>query len=147
MNQEIQAHNGSIWSIRFSPDGRYLASAGEDCVIHVWEVSDFERKREENGLCNPLVAMVCNGSPETTLALASSLDGSNREKKRRARFLEGRRSMSSDRLMVPEHVFALSEKPIRTFVGHSEDVLDLCWSKSQVFLALLFVLNLPLVDI
>ncbi|ONM15530.1 Transducin/WD40 repeat-like superfamily protein [Zea mays] len=135
MNQEIQAHNGSIWSIRFSPDGRYLASAGEDCVIHVWEVSEFERKREENGLCNPLVAMACNGSPETTLALASSLDGSNREKKRRARFLEGRRSVSSDRLMVPEHVFALSEKPIRTFVGHSEDVLDLCWSKSQYLLS------------
>ncbi|KAL5672838.1 hypothetical protein ACJX0J_017144, partial [Zea mays] len=40
MNQEIQAHDGSIWSIRFSPDGRYLASAGEDCVIHVWEVSE-----------------------------------------------------------------------------------------------------------
>jgi WD repeat-containing protein 44 len=147
MNQEIQAHDGSIWSIRFSPDGRYLASAGEDCVIHVWEVSEFERKREENGACNPFVAMVCNGSPEPTLAVATSVDGSNREKKRRARFLEGRRSVSSDRLMVPEHVFALSEKPIRTFMGHSEDVLDLCWSKSQVFLALLFVLKLPLVDI
>jgi len=37
--------------------------------------------------------------------------------------------------MVPEHVFALSEKPIRTFVGHSEDVLDLCWSKSQYLLS------------
>uniref|UniRef100_A0A804LJK0 Transducin/WD40 repeat-like superfamily protein n=1 Tax=Zea mays TaxID=4577 RepID=A0A804LJK0_MAIZE len=122
MNQEIQAHDGSIWSIRFSPDGRYLASAGEDCVIHVWEVSEFDRKREENGACNPFVAMVCNGSPEPTLAVASSVDGSNREKKRRARFLEGRRSVSSDRLMLPEHVFALSEKPIRTFMGHSEDV-------------------------
>ncbi|CAL5030877.1 unnamed protein product [Urochloa decumbens] len=134
MNQEIQAHNGSIWSIRFSPDGRYLASAGEDCVIHVWEVSEFERKPEENGVCNPFVAMVCNGSPEPNLALASQ-DGSNSEKKRRTRFLESRRSVSSDRLMVPEHVFALSEKPIRTFVGHSEDVLDLCWSKSQYLLS------------
>ncbi|CAN6249461.1 unnamed protein product [Urochloa humidicola] len=134
MNQEIQAHNGSIWSIRFSQDGRYLASAGEDCVIHVWEVSEFERKREENGACNPFVAMVCNGSPEPTVALASQ-DGSNCEKKRRTRFLESRRSASSDRLMVPEHVFALSEKPIRTFVGHSEDVLDLCWSKSQYLLS------------
>ncbi|XP_008657447.2 WD repeat-containing protein 44 [Zea mays] len=122
MNQEIQAHDGSIWSIRFSPDGRYLASAGEDCVIHVWEVSEFDRKHEENGACNPFVAMVCNGSPEPTLAVASSVDGSNREKKRRARFLEGRRSVSSDRLMLLEHVFALSEKPIRTFMGHSEDV-------------------------
>jgi WD repeat-containing protein 44 len=137
MNQEIQAHNGSIWSIEFSPDGRYLASAGEDCVIHVWEVLELERRREENGVCNPLVAMHCNGSPEPTLALAC-VDRSHRVKKCRARFLEGRRSTSSDRLMVPEHVFALSEKPIRTFEGHSEDVLDLCWSKSQVMTALLF---------
>ncbi|XP_062184051.1 uncharacterized protein LOC133887994 [Phragmites australis] len=134
MNQEIQAHNGSIWSIKFSPDGRYLASAGEDCVIHVWEVSEFERRREENGMCNPLVAMLCNGSPEPQLALAS-VDGSHWEKKRRARFLENRKSVSSDRLMVPEHVFALSEKPVRTFEGHSEDVLDLCWSKSQYLLS------------
>lgn len=131
MNQEIQAHNGSIWSIKFSHDGRYLASAGEDCVIHVWEVSELERRREENGVCNPLVAMLCSGSPEPTLALAC-VDRSHSEKRRRARFLEGRRSASSDRLMVPEHVFALSEKPIRTFEGHLEDVLDLCWSKSQV---------------
>ncbi|KAL5671334.1 hypothetical protein ACJX0J_015640, partial [Zea mays] len=90
MNQEIQAHDGSIWSIRFSPDGWYLASAGEECVIHVWEVSEFDRKHEENGACNLFVAMVCNGSPEPTLAVASSVDGSNREKKRRARLsMEG----------------------------------------------------------
>jgi WD repeat-containing protein 44 len=137
MNQEIQAHNGSIWSIKFSPDGRYLASAGEDCVIHVWEVLELERRREENGVCNPLVAMLCDGSPEPTLALACVV-GSHLEKKRRARFLEGRRSAGSDRLMVPEHMFALSGKPIQTFEGHSEDVLDLCWSKSQVMTSLLF---------
>jgi WD repeat-containing protein 44 len=137
MNQEIKAHNGSIWSIKFSPDGRYLASAGEDSVIHVWEVLELERRGEKNGVCNPLVALLCNGSPEPTLALAC-VDGSHQEKKGRARFLEGRTSASSDRLMVPEHVFALSEKPIRTFKGHSEDVLDLCWSKSQVMTALLF---------
>jgi WD repeat-containing protein 44 len=88
-------------------------------------------------VCNPLVAVLCNGSPEPTLELAC-VDGSHREKKRRTRFLEGRRSASLDRLMVREHVFALSEKPIRTFEGHSEDVLDLCWSKSQIMTTLLF---------
>ncbi|XP_006653617.2 WD repeat-containing protein 44-like [Oryza brachyantha] len=134
MNQEIQAHNGSIWSIKFSPDGRYLATAGEDCVIHVWEVSEFETKREDNELCNQLMAVVCNGSPEPILALAS-VDGSCWEKKHRARTLESRKSANSDRLMFPEHVFALSEKPVKTFEGHSEDVLDLCWSKSQHLLS------------
>ncbi|CAM0903668.1 unnamed protein product [Alopecurus aequalis] len=134
MNQEIQAHNGSIWSIKFSPDGRYLASAGEDRVIHVWEVLEFERRPEENGVCNPFVAVMCNGSPEPTLALAT-MDGSHWDKKRRARVSQSLKSMSSDRLMVPEHVFGLSEKPVKTFEGHSEDVLDLCWSKSQYLLS------------
>jgi hypothetical protein len=130
MNQEVQAHDGSIWSIKFSLDGRYLASAGEDCVIHVWEVLEFER-RQENGACNPFVAVMCNGTPELTLALAT-VDGSHWDKKFRPKVSQSRKSMSSDRLMVPEHVFGLSEKPVKTFEGHSEDVLDLCWSKSQV---------------
>jgi len=136
MTQQIQAHNGSIWSIKFSPDGRYLASAGEDCIIHVWEVLEFERagkEREvkENGVCNPLVAMVCNESSETMVASAAP-SGSHWEKKLRSKVLHSGGSVSSDRLMVPEYVFALSEKPVITFAGHSEDVLDLSWSKSQV---------------
>ena len=136
MTQQIQAHNGSIWSIKFSPDGRYLASAGEDCIIHVWEVLEFERagkEREvkENGVCNPLVAMVCNESSGTMVASAAP-SGSHWEKKLRSKVLHSGGSVSSDRLMVPEYVFALSEKPVITFAGHSEDVLDLSWSKSQV---------------
>jgi len=130
---EIQAHNGSIWSIKFSPDGRYLASAGEDCVIHVWEVLEFERvgkEKVENGVCNP-VAMVCNGSSELIVSSAAP-SGSHWEKKLGAKVLHSGGSASSDRLILPEYVFALSEKPVITFAGHSEDVLDLSWSKSQV---------------
>ena len=40
--QEIQAHEGSIWTMKFSTDSRYLVSAGEDRVIHVWEVQECE---------------------------------------------------------------------------------------------------------
>lgn len=135
MTQEIQAHNGSIWSIKFSPDGRYLASAGEDCVIHVWEVLEFERAGkertvEENRVCDPF-AMMCNESSELMVSSAAPT-GSHCEKKLRANVLHSWGSVSSDRLMVPEYVFALSKKPVITFAGHSEDVLDLSWSKSQV---------------
>uniref|UniRef100_A0ACD5YWT6 Uncharacterized protein n=1 Tax=Avena sativa TaxID=4498 RepID=A0ACD5YWT6_AVESA len=139
MNQEIHGHKGSIWSIKFSPDGRYLATAGVDCVIHVWEVLQSGRMKEDrelgdNGTCNPFVTMVCDESSEPTLASVAT-EGSHWEKKLPAQALPNGRSVSSDQLRVPEHVFALSEKPVITFAGHSEDVLDLCWSKSQYLLS------------
>ncbi|TVU29073.1 hypothetical protein EJB05_20616 [Eragrostis curvula] len=139
MTQEIQAHNGSIWSIKFSPDGRYLASAGEDRVINVWEVVEFERvgkerDAEENEVCNPFVAMECNESSGPVVTSNASI-GSHLEKKLRAMVLRSGGSVSSDRLMVPEYVFALSEKPVITFAGHTAAVLDLCWSKSQYLLS------------
>lgn len=138
MSQEIHAHNGSIWSIKFSLDGRYLASAGEDCVIHVWEVLESERKVElltggvagENGNCYPFFTAVSNGSPEPALALAC-VEGNYWEKKRKAKVPSSRKSVSADHLVVPERMFALSEKPVCSFRGHLDDVLDLSWSKSS----------------
>ncbi|WCJ32156.1 Transducin/WD40 repeat-like superfamily protein [Euphorbia peplus] len=131
--QEVPAHYGSIWSIKFSLDGRYLASAGEDCVIHVWQVTESDRKgdllidKPDDANFNFLFA---NGSPEPSL-LSPTAD----EKKRRGRSSISRKSLSLDHILVPETVFALSDKPICSFRGHLDDVLDLSWSKSQHLLS------------
>ncbi|PNT13078.2 hypothetical protein POPTR_011G122500v4 [Populus trichocarpa] len=136
-SQEIQAHNGSIWSIKFSLDGRYLASAGEDCVIHIWQVKQSERKGEllmekpDDGGLNLL--LIANGSPEPNLL--SPLVDSHLEKKRRGRSSISRKSLSLDHIFVPETVFSLTDKPICSFQGHLDDVLDLSWSKSQHLLS------------
>ncbi|XP_047310250.1 WD repeat-containing protein 44-like [Impatiens glandulifera] len=133
-SQEIQAHSGSIWTIKFSLDGKYLASAGEDCVIHIWQVVESERKRDmfverqEDGGLNLLV-----GSPEPGL-LSPKLDGSA-EKKRKGRSSFSRKSVNFEPVMVPETIFALSEKPFCSLQGHLDDVLDLSWSKSQHLLS------------
>jgi hypothetical protein len=135
-SQEIQAHNGSIWSIKFSLDGKYLASAGEDRVIHVWQVVESERKgellMEKADDVNLNLLFIANGSPEPT-SLSPSMDN-HLEKKRRGRSSIGRKSLSLDNVLVPETVFSISEKSICSFQGHLDDVLDLSWSKSQVSL-------------
>ncbi|CAI9088550.1 OLC1v1022900C1 [Oldenlandia corymbosa var. corymbosa] len=137
-SQEIQAHNGSIWTIKFSLDGKYLASAGEDCIIHVWQVVEAERKgdllfdKPEDGNLNLL--FLANGSPEPSLLMSPSLDGLP-EKKRRGRASITRKSVSLEHVLVPETIFALSEKPYCSFQGHRDDVLDLSWSKSQHLLS------------
>ncbi|PPS18328.1 hypothetical protein GOBAR_AA02248 [Gossypium barbadense] len=132
-SQEIQAHTGSIWSIKFSLDGKYLASAGEDCVIHIWKVVESDRKGEllmekpEDGNFNLL--LVANGSPEPILSSPST--DYPPDKRRRGRSSISRKSLSLDNIVVPETVFALSDKPVCSFQGHLDDVLDLSWSKSQ----------------
>ncbi|KAM3204051.1 WD repeat-containing protein 44 [Capsicum annuum] len=136
-SQEIQAHNGSIWTIQFSLDGKYLASAGEDRVIHVREVTLSDRKgdlsldKPEDGNFNLLLS--ATASPEPT-SMSPSFDG-HLEKKKRGRSSTSRKSMGFEHILVPETVFVLSEKPICSFEGHLDDVLDLSWSKSQQLLS------------
>ncbi|KAL0913542.1 hypothetical protein M5K25_017007 [Dendrobium thyrsiflorum] len=142
LTQEIQAHSGSIWTIEFSLDGRYLASAGEDCVIHIWQVLECERKvgpamegvAGDNGSCNPFMGVIGNGTPEVAFALAC-IETNNQEKKRRPKISSGRKSLGLETIIVPEHFCALDEKPLCSFRGHLDDVLDLSWSKSQYLLS------------
>ncbi|KAE8717315.1 Detected protein of unknown function [Hibiscus syriacus] len=110
--QEIQAHDGSIWAIKFSTDARYLASAGEDSVIHVWEVQECEVMNE--GGLTPGSSPIHPSQPKPPA---------------------NKNSQIPDYVHKPEVVFSLSDRPICSFYGHTEDVLDLSWSKSQQLLS------------
>lgn len=136
--QEIQAHEGSIWTIRFNTDARFLASAGEDRVIHVWEVQECEvmsLREVADGSTTPLHPSFCaspDRSPSISLGEAS-------DKKKKGKGASSRKtSPIPEYVQVPETVFALSEKPVCSFTGHLDDVLDLSWSRSQVIFFILF---------
>lgn len=47
--QVVQAHDGLIWTMKFSPDGQYLASGGADGVVCIWRLTtvDASCKAEE----------------------------------------------------------------------------------------------------
>lgn len=133
--QEIQAHEGCIWSIKFSFDGRFLASAGEDKVIHVWEVHECEvlSIRPEEGNLTPIHPSLLASMERNSHGEAPPLSG---EKKKKGRF--GSRRADDpipDHVHVPETVFSLSDKPFCSFNGHLDEVLDLSWSKSQLLLS------------
>nr|XP_029117422.1 WD repeat-containing protein 44 isoform X2 [Elaeis guineensis] len=133
MCQEIHAHQGAIWTLKFSSDWRYLASAGEDRIIHVWQVIECDalssslRRRESRSFSHPHQPRA-NGSLDPSLPLG--LQPSRKTKK-------GKSSKKSipEYVVMPETIFSLTEKPVCSFEGHLDDVLDLSWSKSQHLLS------------
>ncbi|KAL7248326.1 hypothetical protein ACSBR2_003109 [Camellia fascicularis] len=155
--QEIQAHEGSIWTMRFNPDGHYLASAGEDRVIHVWEVQECEVTSvkpydDYNSVSStPLHPMARSMSDRPSSFTEISPMPSERRKERPhlaelSPMLSERRkrgkgstkkkgNLIPDYVHVPETVFSLSERPVCSFTGHLDDVLDLSWSKSHLLLS------------
>lgn len=42
-----KAHASSVFSLAYSPDGRYLLSGGKDAILRIWEVGDFKMMSEQ----------------------------------------------------------------------------------------------------
>ncbi|KAM3287831.1 hypothetical protein P3S67_021261 [Capsicum chacoense] len=133
--QEIQAHEGSIWTIKFTTDGRYLATAGEDRVIHVWEVQECDvmstkQSDDPNSGDTPMAGSNSDRPPLPVMIRMQS------ERRKKGKIPNKKKGHSvPDYVNVPEIVFALSEKPVYSLNGHQDDVLDLSWSSSQQLLS------------
>ncbi|BAT12995.1 Os11g0187100 [Oryza sativa Japonica Group] len=130
--QEVRAHEGSIWSIKFSPDGRFLASGGEDRVVHVWHVVD-------DGAPPSSMSPELLSSSQSLPPLAPHGDGglaAQLSRKLRARRWKTCKDVLPEHVVVPETAFALADEPACSLEGHLDDVLDLAWSMySQLLLS------------
>lgn len=120
IGQEIRAHEGLIWTMKFSPNGQYLASGGEDGVIRIWRVKTLN------------TSSICLNA-EDSAASKVKHDFSSSQKKH---------SSQSSFIVLPNKIFKIEESPLHEFYGHASDVLDLAWSSSDVsltFRSLLFL--------
>ncbi|KAF8011934.1 hypothetical protein BT93_I0151 [Corymbia citriodora subsp. variegata] len=104
--QEIQAHDGIIWTMKFSPDGEFLATGGSDGMVRIWQVTTVDASHshvdtcEENSMSHP----------------------------------KGKKSNHASVLM-PDQIFWIDESPLHEFHGHTSDVLDVAWSSSNKLLS------------
>lgn len=128
VGQEFEAHKGSISTMKFSFDGRYLATAGEDGVVRVWQVIEdvrFDNFDIHNVDPSSLYFSMNHLSKLDPLDVPKETVGKTKLK----------RSSSTACVIFPPKLFRILEKPLHEFLGHSGEVLDLSWSKKGLLLS------------
>ncbi|KAI7741127.1 hypothetical protein M8C21_000647 [Ambrosia artemisiifolia] len=121
--QEFSAHNGPISIIKFSHDGRYLASAGEDGSLRIWKI--FEDQ-------DPRIYEIQETEPSSIYFSTNNLSelAPIKADKEKTRKITGfGKSTELACVILPPKVFRISEKPVHQFHGHGGEILSLSWSK------------------
>nr|UNY85645.1 WD40-containting protein [Zea mays] len=124
--QVIKGHDGAILTMKFSPDGQFLATGGEDGVVRVWGVAQSEDCKipMDDPSCVYLKAHRQSG--------LGPVDADN-EKKCKVKGVK--QSADSACVVIPTVVFQISKQPLHEFRGHSGDVLNLSWSNNKHLLS------------
>lgn len=124
--QVIKGHDGAILAMKFSPDGQFLATGGEDGVVRVWGVAQSEDCKipMDDPSCVYLKAHRQSG--------LGPVDADN-EKKCKVNGVK--QSADSACVVIPTVVFQISKQPLHEFRGHSGDVLNLSWSNNKHLLS------------
>nr|GMC97936.1 WD repeat-containing protein 44-like [Ipomoea batatas] len=129
--QEFHAHKGSILTMKFSPDGEYLASAGKDGIVRVWKVDAAEAPKDLN---NQDVDPSCLYFSLSHLSKLASLE-IDKEKIGQLKKSKSRKSSESACVILPPKVFRILEQPVHEFHGHVDEVLALSWSRNGYLLS------------
>jgi len=125
--QVIKAHEGAIVTMKFSSDGQYLATGGEDGVVRVWRVVEGKRPDDHDFVEDDPSCVFFTVDENSELAPINSCEGG---KGKHSNSPKGAADPAC--VVIPHRTFALSEDPVHEFHGHDDVILDLSWSKNRV---------------
>ncbi|KAG2299241.1 hypothetical protein Bca52824_035713 [Brassica carinata] len=131
-SQDIKAHNGSILALKFSCDGKYLASSGEDGVVRVWKVVEDKRSRLRRDSLDEINPSCMYFEVNDLSQLKPVLLDEEKPNKTTESF---KKTSDSACVVFPPKVLRIVEKPLYEFRGHTGEVLDISWSKDNCLLS------------
>lgn len=131
-SQDIKAHDGAILAMKFSNDGKFLASSGEDGIVRVWKVVEDKKSRLRRDCLNEIDPSCMYFEVNDLSQLKPVLVNEEKPKKTTESF---RKTSDSACVVFPPKVFRIMEKPLYEFRGHTGEVLDISWSKDNYLLS------------
>eukprot|EP00218_Dolichomastix_sp_CCMP3274_P012169 CAMPEP_0170133782 /NCGR_PEP_ID=MMETSP0033_2-20121228/1537_1 /TAXON_ID=195969 /ORGANISM="Dolichomastix tenuilepis, Strain CCMP3274" /LENGTH=828 /DNA_ID=CAMNT_0010369309 /DNA_START=12 /DNA_END=2498 /DNA_ORIENTATION=+ len=151
--QELKRHEGAVWTIKFSTDGKHLATAGQDTLVRIWRVAGAVAKPAAAGAgAGAEVGVGAGGGGAGAAAADAGAGGS-------AQAGTGADAGSSDAPSSEQDESGSSRsgggggggggggagtngakvliepEPFREYSGHKADVLDLSWSSTHFLLS------------
>mmetsp|Transcript_6714 Transcript_6714/g.11995 ORF Transcript_6714/g.11995 Transcript_6714/m.11995 type:complete len:522 (-) Transcript_6714:3373-4938(-) len=140
--QLFHAHEGSIWSMKFSRDGKLLATGGKDGIVAIWLVTlTATVSQSSQSIRNSSVGQLPGGKAARVL-MEEEIEHMQEEemelrkgraRSKRAAAAKLRKKQNSD--VEPPLIQFLMEKPYRRYRAHRADVLELSWSKNNFLLS------------
>jgi len=146
--QSVYAHEGVVWVAKFSPNGKFLATAGQDGTVVVWKVNtnrsmaSGERPAAGEDRDRGEGSRKANSNKDERKNKRSSdgaesvgpVDDADEKRNRKNGKSDGDDS-GDEGVERPSVNYGsapvLDSTPYRVYKGHKKDVLDLSWSSSN----------------
>jgi WD40 repeat protein len=132
--QTLQGHEGPIWAMKFSPNGHYLATGGQDTKVIIWCVDSLPKSNRQ--FSNDANDSPQNSNPNSSDELDElTLDAEGKPKrnsKRRSTATGNIASSSAFGGLIHNFIYP---DTYRVYEGHTHDITDVAWSKSNFLLS------------